>query len=483
MAFFGIFAAINAFCIYVLPSQIDLTWRGTFTLAPQTRNLLAALHGPVEITVLAPKVPKTALEHNFRHAAQMLRDLVENCRRIQPLLHMQELAPTESAQARQLQQQFPDLLPPCVLITLGSAGHEVLYVRDLAEFHPGDASRPAQVEFFGEQSLAAALARLTGGTKQALIYVINGHGELALDDADAESRQGMGLLAGMLRELDCELKPLDLGAVARIPHDASLVIVAGGEKSWGEAEADKLGKYLRQAGKALVLVELNYDSRLKGPAPLGLEELLSEFGVAVGSDRVVTRGFTGQIEAASLALPAGGDHPLVRSLPQSPLTLFECRSLMSSAGVRQVSSSVVPLLVSHAAPRAWAEGDFGSRRPAQPGGANDSDGPVPMAVAVERRGEAGAEPALVVVGDAEFLSNRVLAGPAGRANSSFVLSCINWLRGRRELLGDIPPRRHEGYRLAGSPDDVRGLVWKSGLALWALIATAGITVWTTRRIG
>ena len=106
-----------------------------------------------------------------------------------------------------------------------------------------------------------------------------------------------------------------------------------------------------------------------------------------------------------------------------------------------------------------------------------------MAVAVERRSEEGLAPSLVVVGDAEFLANRALAGPAGRVNSSFVLSCINWLRGRRELLGDIPPRRHEGYRISGSPDDLRGLVWKSSLALWALIATAGVTVWTTRRIG
>ena len=485
-AFVASLIAINTFCIYGLPGQIDLTQRGSFTLAPQTRNLLASLHTPVEITVFAPKVPKSALEHNFRNTAEMFRDLVENCRRIQPLVHLQELDPAESVQARQLQQQFPDLLPPCVLITFGpeqARSHEILYARDLAEFHSGDASRPAEAEFFGEQSLTAALARLTAGTKQALIYVAVGHGELALDDADPESHRGMGLLAGILRELDCELKSLDLSAVARVPYDTSLVIIPGGEKPWSEAETDKLGKYLRQGGKALVLVELTFDPRLNVPAPLGLEDLLSEFGVAVGNDRVVTRGFTGQIEAASLALPAGGDHPLVRSLPQSPLTLFECRSLLSSAGVRNISSHVVPLLVSHAAPRAWAEGDFDTQSTPQPGGANDSDGPVAMALAVERRSEAGAAPALVVVGDSEFLSNRVLAGSAGRVNSSFALSCINWLRGRRELLGDIPPRKHEGYRLSGSPDEIRGLVWKSSLALWALIATAGVTVWTTRRIG
>jgi hypothetical protein len=106
-----------------------------------------------------------------------------------------------------------------------------------------------------------------------------------------------------------------------------------------------------------------------------------------------------------------------------------------------------------------------------------------MAVAVERRLGDGAAPALVVVGDAEFAANRMLTGPEARANSGFLVASLNWLRGRRELLGDVPPRRHEGYRLTGTADDHRGLVWKSSLALWALLATAGVTVWTTRRIG
>jgi hypothetical protein len=173
----------------------------------------------------------------------------------------------------------------------------------------------------------------------------------------------------------------------------------------------------------------------------------------------------------------------VRALPQAPVVLYECRSLSLSTGVKQWSGKVVPLLVSHAAPRAWADGDFGSQAAPEPGGLNDADGPVAMALAVERKQEGNASPVLVIAGDAAFVSNRVLSSTAGRVNSSFVLSCVNWLRGRRELLGDIPPQRHEGYRLTGSPDDHRGLVWKSSLLLCAVIATSGVTVWTTRRVG
>jgi hypothetical protein len=106
-----------------------------------------------------------------------------------------------------------------------------------------------------------------------------------------------------------------------------------------------------------------------------------------------------------------------------------------------------------------------------------------MACAVERRHEAEAQPALVVVGDAEFISNRILSSPAGRVNSSFVLSSLNWLRGRRELLGDIPPRRHEGYRLAGTPEEQRRIVLLSSIGLWALIAASGLTIWSSRRRG
>lgn len=486
VAFVSIVAAINLLCIYGLPAEIDLTGRRTNTLAPQTHHLLGALRSPVEITLLCPAIPKTAAEQNFHRAAAMFRELLETCRRIQPLIRTQELDPQESTEARQMQRQFPDAAPPCVLITSGPAEqprHEVLYARDLAEFRAGADRRLAAVEFLGEQSLSAVLGRLTSGRKQEVVYVATGHGELELGDSDPESRGGLGVLAGVLRELDFDLRPLELAAVPRVPHDAGLLLLPGGRQPWSHEDAEKVGRYLRQGGKAFILADLELDSAARKPVRNGLEELISEFGVALGDDRVITRGFTGQTEVASPALPAAGAHPLVRSLPPAPLILYECRSLRSSTGLRQLPTISVPLLVSHAAPRAWADGDFGPGQPLLPGGDNDSDGPVVMGMAVERRAEGMTLPALVVVGDAEFISNHSVSQPAGRANCSFVISCLNWLRGRRERLSDVPPRLHESLRLAGSPDDHRGLVWKSSLVLCALIATAGSCVWAARRRG
>jgi hypothetical protein len=483
--FLSILAAINCLALYGLPAQIDLTRHGTFTLAPQTRNLLASLPSPLDVTLLAPENPKTVGERNFQSAAIMFRELLETCRQIQPLVRVREFDPETNEAARQLLRQYPDVASPCVLLTFGSetaGGHEILSARDLADIRSAEGGRTA-VEFLGEQALAAAIRRLTSGRQQALFYVVTGHGELALDDADPDSRRGLGALARQLDELDCRLQPLDLDAAPRVPADADLVIVAGGQQRWNSAATERLANYVRRGGKGLVLVDLNSDSQTHQPVPTGLEALLSEFGVEVGTDRIITRGFTGSIDAASQGLPASGGHPLVRSLSNVPLTLFECRSLKLSTGLRSRATNVTPILVSHPAPRAWAEGDLNSHAVPEPGGANDSNGPVMMAVAVERRLADGAAPALVIVGDSEFAANRMLAGPEGRASSGFLLSSLNWLRGRRELLSDVPPRRHDSYRLTGTADDHRGLVWKSSLALWALIATAGVTVWTTRRIG
>jgi hypothetical protein len=483
--FLVVLAAINCLALYGLPAQIDLTRHGTFTLAPQTRNLLLSLASPLDVTLLTPENPKTVGDRNFQSAAIMFRELLGTCRQVQPLVRVRELDPGTNDTARQLLRQYPDVSPPCVLMTFGSGtagGHEILSARDLADFRSTEGGRTV-VEFCGEQALAAAVARLASGRKQARFYVVTGHGELAIDDDDPDSRLGLGTLARQLDGLDCRLEPLDLDAAPRVPADADLIIVAGGQQRWNPAAAERLANYLRRGGKALVLVDLNSDSQTHQAVPTGLESLLSEFGVEVGNDRIITRGFTGSIDAASQGLPASGGHPLVRSLSNVPLTLFECRSLKLSTGLRSQAANVTPILVSHPAPRAWAEGELNPQTAPEPGGANDTDGPVTMAVAVERRLADGAAPALVIVGDAEFAANRMLTGPEGRSTSGFLLASLNWLRGRRELLGDVPPRRHAGYRLSGTADDHRGLVWKSTLALWALIATAGVTVWTTRRIG
>lgn len=478
---------LNAVAAGVLPPAWDLTRGRAFTPATQTRNLLAGLAQPVEITVLSSREPRSTGDRAFQQAALMLRELLDLYRRTQPAVQVRELDPEESAEGRRLQQQYPDVAPPCVVLVYGTgaaARHEVLHYRDLVEVRGTRGGEIAAVDFLGEAAITAALVRLSSGRRQTIIYSLIGHGELAPDDAEPHSRRGLGVLAGQLRDLDCDLRPLDLRAAPRVPGDVHLLLLAGPEQPFDAAEVAKLRAYLLHGGKALLLFEFLRDPLTRQVALTGLEELLADQGVVIGNDRVITQGFTGELDVASPALPAAGDHPLVRSLAPTSLTLFECRSVSAvPSATRRLATRAAPVLVSHPFPRAWADGDLDARQSPQPGGRHDLEGPVAMALAVERVSATQIEPMLVVAGDAEFAANRALSGPNGRIGYSFLLSSVNWLRGRKDLLADIPPRRHEPLRLAGDADAHRGLVWKSSLFLCALITTAGATVWTLRRVG
>ncbi|MBS0267081.1 MAG: GldG family protein [Planctomycetes bacterium] len=475
---------LNSLARLLFPSQIDLTQRRSYTLAPQTGNVLEALKEPVDVIILAPKSPRTAGEQSFRNAAVMLREFLDICQKQQPLLHVQELDPVDSPAGRSWQERFPDVLAPCVVIARAVAGeHEVLTTRDLVEFRATEKNGAPDIDFLGEQAFTAALTRLNSGRKPAVIYVTTGHGELSIADQAPDSPLGLGLFAEMLTQFDCRVESLDLRGAQRVPHDASLVIVAGGEVPWESAEADLLDTYLRQGGRVLFLADYHFDSRQKRPVPTGLESLCERHGVRLGDERVYSQNFAGQVEAVAAALPATVDHPLVRSLNTAPVYIAGCRCLRLSAMPGQRPVRMTPVLVSQAAPRAWAEGDPVGTASPTPGGARDLDGPVAMAAAIERPDERDPSPLMVVIGSPQVVSNRTLTGATGRIHASLGLSCVNWLRGRRELMGDIPPRRRAAYHLSGTPEDHRGLVWKTTILLCAVIGTSGFTVWTMRRIG
>ncbi len=474
--------AVARFC----PTAWDLTGNRAFTLSPQTRDVLAKLSQPVEITVLTGREVHNIEERSFRQSLGMLRELLELYRKSHTGLTVRELEPQENALARQLLEQYPYVAAPAVVIVSGqgdAARHEVLHARDLVNIRATPTGQTAAVDFLGEQAITAALSRLSSGKQQSVIYYLTGHGELDPAKNDPRSPRGMGTLASRLRMLDCELRPLDLQTAQRVPSDADLILLAGPEQPFSANEADALGVYLKHGGKALLLFDAVHDPLQQKNLPNGLEELLAEFGVLLGDDRVITRGFTGQLDAASPALPAAGEHPLVRALPVTPLTLFECRSVRILSSTKHLKTNAFPLLVSRAFPQAWAEGDPNPRHAPQPGGPNDLEGPVAMALAVEGQSSGTPQPVLVVVGDAEFASNRALSEGAGRTSYRFLLSAVSWLRGKKDVLADIPPQRHEPYQLSGTQDEHRGMVWKSTLLLCVLVITCGATVWTSRSSG
>lgn len=482
-------AGANVLAAWCLPEQWDWTRQGDFTLSLESRQLLQNLDQPVEITIfLAPKTARTHGDAHFEKARLLLDDLLERYRQASPLVTIRELDPSVSAEMQQFQQRFSDVSSTCVVITYGSGTslrHEVLSPRELLENRTGTEHQAGSIKFLGEQAITAALKRLSAGRKQTVIYVLEGHGELSLSRSDPTAWQGLTRLAERLRELDCELRPLDLKIADGVPADAHLVLLAGPEQPFSTAEIQKFTAWLSSGGKAILLFDYALDPRTNTVVRLGWENLLDEYGLGLGDDRILTRVIGDRVETASLGRATSADHPLVRALPTTSINLFGCRTVRKTNSVRQRPVVLTALLATSKNPLVWAEGDTLLLNP-QPGGKTDLESPVAMAFAVERLvgGQGGKpEPALVVIGDAEFVSNKSLADSSSESGFQLILSSINWLRGRHELLADIRPHVRSAYRLPGDAVAHRRLVWLPGLFFAATLVTAGTTVWFIRRQG
>jgi hypothetical protein len=133
--------------------------------------------------------------------------------------------------------------------------------------------------------------------------------------------------------------------------------------------------------------------------------------------------------------------------------------------------------------KSWAERDS-RETPAKFDPKTDRQGPISLAVAVEKGVVSGIEveikpTRMVVIGDTDFVSNLALEGAVG-GNIDFFLSAANWLVDRGALMG-IGPKSPEKLTPGMTRAQKRAAFFLIVLAGPILAAAGGIFVWWRRR--
>jgi ABC-type transport system involved in multi-copper enzyme maturation permease subunit len=469
-----------------LPRQIDLSLRRLNSLAPETRALLARVNAPVEVIILEPRMPRTTGERAFVQAAALVRKLVELCASQNALVRCRTRDPADGALAGLLPERAAGVAAPAVVIAIGQPGgwrSEVLSLDDLVAIVPLQSSAAPAVEFRGEQLFAAALERLLDRRSSSVGYTLVGHAELDPEEHDQASPRGLGLLKASLASEGCDLRSLDLSAEPRVPADADFVLIAGPRVPLSAPIRQRLEEYLRHGGRALFLLDRVLDPLTREVAALGLNELLAEWGVRLGHDRVVGVNFAGVPDGQVAAVKAASDLALARSLPPMTLLLREACSVRVAPEERDPSVESLPLLMTDAAPRVWAETDLSTIEEPRFEAGKDLPGPICLAVAVQRRREETVEPVAIVLGNAEFASNAQLSGAGGHAALRFLSESLRWLRRKPASMADIPARQFPAFLQSATNLDLRGLAWKMGLIMLVVVVAAGAAVLTVRRAG
>ncbi|HYE31547.1 MAG TPA: GldG family protein [Methylomirabilota bacterium] len=317
--------------------------------------------------------------------------------------------------------------------------------------------------FRGEQLFSSAIYSVCNA-EQPKVYFLTGHGE---HDSEDKRQDGYSRFREILEQNNVEVREFNALLRSDVPLDCDLLIIPGPVEPLQPIELERLSRYLAAPGRLMVMYRFN-TQRIQ----TGLDALLLQYGIEVGQGVVAdsTRAQAG--DETVLVLDNFGVHPIATPLDNSAIAMAFPRPVTAREGKGRSAdaANAVNLLLTSEDGTVTARGQ--TRK-----------GNFSVAAASEKGAIAGVSSLrnstrIVATGDALFLSNVMLDQAA---NYDFANLAVNWLLNRELLLGDIPPRAIEEYRLSLTRDEMKEvrlffLVVAPGAAL-----LIGAIVWFRRR--
>ncbi len=464
--------------------RFDWTQERLYTLSDKTTNVLAELSKDVEVIVfLSPVEPLYG----------PVKELLATYDAASPRITVREVdAERNLLEAQSLVDRY-EIGQLNVIVFDAGDDRRVLDTSDLADYDYSGMQMgqgPQMTGFKGEQVFTSTLLELIESRKPKVIFTI-GHGELRLDDF---SPGGLSTARVLLGQDNFELEDWTSLGESAVPDGTDLVVIAGPTSTWVEPELELLRRYLASGGRMMVLIDPTL-SPTGGLVETGLDSLLAEFGVEVGSDIVVDPANPLPFfSAETIFVNVYDDHIITRSLDQAQLPAILALARSVSRGEEVDGVSVTELM--RTSIEGWGETDLQNLDQVE---SQDSDrqGPVSLAVAVTGDSSvpdqlvAGAESAsesegadsamsrlrMVVVGDSDFATNAQLQNVP---NATLLSNMLNWLVERETLVG-IPPKQPEQVRLTLSRSELGRVTWLVLLVLPGLAVALGIVVYLRRR--
>jgi hypothetical protein len=376
-------------------ARLDLTADSLYTLSDQTRALCAeiAAHSgaPLELVFFEDAI-----------LAKDVRLLVDAYAAACPQVAMRDASRAEPpAGAREIYTSTATTVIAC----------------------RGDLCDP--VGYPSERNITSALVRLSSARAPVVLFLV-GHGEI---DLASEGDAGYAGLAALLRDQGFDVRAQVGPAIAEIPADTDVVVAAAPERDLLPAEIALLDRHLEGGGRVLVLSEPGLRSNLYA-------DLLQRWGFAL-PDGVILDTATSPL----LQDPTPLNLLIYLFDPYNPVTrTLSRRTMVLMPGARPVDLSRKPQpedrleRVAFASPRAWIDTDLVAALAGRGGARPDdaAEGPVPVVAtgayprgAVDPVSELAAlESRIVVIGDRDFVSNRLLDA---LYNRDLILNAVRWL--------------------------------------------------------
>lgn len=420
-------------------TRIDFTETGLYTLAPQSRQIVQNLSQPVKVWVFD------------RNQNPQDRALLENYRRQGSQFSFEYVDP----------QTRPGIAQKFGVRSFGDvyieAGNRRQFIQSVGQ------GRLSEVQ------LTTKIQQVTSD-RAGKVYFLQGHGEVGIGE---QSKLSSAL--NTLKDRNFAAEPLNLVQQAKIPQDATVVIVASPKRGLFPQEVKALSAYLERGGSLMLLLDPNTNPNL--------DSLLQNWGLTL-DNRVI-------IDPAGQAIGFGPAFAVVDNYGQHPITQDFGNNLSIFGGARAIDSKPVtgveatPIL--QTSPESWAESNIQSQ-PLQFNPQSDRKGPLTIGYALNR--VVSAEPVansapkttqarMVVIGNAQFAIDGLFEQ---QLNGDVFLNSISWLSSQdnKQTLS-VRPKEQKQRRLNLTPLQINFLGWISLVILPVIGFASAVLLWWLRR--
>lgn len=422
-------------------ASVDLTDNRRFTLQPESLRIARALPPGVRVEAFLPPGSRFG-----REARTLLERYAERARGMRFAFVDPATEP-----ARLLKEQV-------------EPGQAIVRVGD----------KQLVVESVTEQALSSAFLRLLRERPKTVCFTA-GHGEAAIDD---EGPAGLRALAEGLRRGGYQVVALPPGALAgSLPPGCDLLVVAGPTTAFAPAELDAFHAYLRDEGKAFLLV--------KPPAYAAAASLSKPWGIDVRPGLVIDPAQSFQRDPLT---PVVDDYPsfspAVAGIGRAA-TVWPQTAGLAGGGLVEEQPGLYVSTLARTGDASWLEmgGVAGFQRE------TDVRGPVLVAASADYS-EVGDRERRVTSQRARVKRTRLLVfgsvNPAANAfvdlfaNGRLVLDGVAWLALDEQLIG-LVPKPIEPRGIALTAQRRRLTLWWSIFVPVAVALGAAASAWRLRR--
>jgi ABC-type uncharacterized transport system involved in gliding motility auxiliary subunit len=413
---------------------IDLSANQRNSLSQETARLLEGVDAPIEITIFISPVDE-------RRPA--LEKLFQRYRQLQPLVDVRSVDP----------DLHPELLRE----------HDIRYAGEVLIEYRG---RKEKISRIDEANASNAIQRLLRRGERWLVF-LQGHGER---NPYSETNHDYSLFATRLASSGYTVENLNLAQVGSIPDNTDVLVLASPRMALLPGEVALLQEYIDGGGNFLWLADP--EQVIDGLDLLG-ESLAAGFAPGVIVDPNARLMGLGRVDFALVGeYPR---HPITQSL--TSLSLFPGAQPVEFYGDDRWQRQNFLL----SGERSWNE--TGELRGEIFNGDDDDEmaGPltIGMSLARSEQDQHGQlfEQRAIVVGDADFLSNRYLGNGS---NLEIGANIVNWLSHDDRLIS-ISPRPAPDTRLELSTSQQLFIAIFFLIALPLGLLVSGLRIWLQRR--